>query len=63
MEKIVIRTVHAEPAPLLIFLLNRYFPECEIHIVIDAETLEFEDREDRSQNAFQEEKHGQYSGC
>jgi len=58
LEKIVIRTDQAEPDPLLVSLLNRFFPECGIHIVVNAENFESEGREEPSQKAFEDEKHG-----
>jgi hypothetical protein len=63
LEKIVIRTDQAERASELVSLLNRIFPECEIHFVDNAERPESQDLADWSQNGFKEEEHGQYFCC
>ena len=63
MEKIVIRTDQTERASELISMLNRVFPECEVHVLVDAEGLGSQDLPDGSQNDFKEEEHGQYFHC
>jgi len=44
-------------------MLNRVFPECEVHVLVDAEGLGSQDLPDGSQNDFKEEEHGQYFHC
>ena len=39
MEKIVIRTDQTKRASELISVLNRVFPECEVHVLVDAGEL------------------------
>ena len=39
-------------------MLNRVFPECEVHIVMSEEIFESQDLSDWSQNEFREEEHG-----
>ena len=63
MEKIVIRTDQTKRASELISMLNRVFPECEVHVLVDAEGLGSQDLPDGSQNDFKEEEHGQYFHC
>jgi hypothetical protein len=50
LKKIVIRTDQTAPGTHLLSLLellNRFFPECEVHIVSKAETAEYRDLMDR----------------
>jgi hypothetical protein len=55
LEKIVIRRDPTAPGthllPLL-ELLNRFFPECEVHIVSKAETAEYRDPMDRPRSGL-----------
>jgi hypothetical protein len=55
LEKIVIRTDQSAPGthllPLL-ELLDRFFPECEIHIVGKTESAEYRDQMEQSQSEF-----------
>ena len=61
LQKIVIRTDQRGPAthlqPLL-ELLNRFFPECEIHIVGKTVNAEYRDLTERAQSGFQTQYHG-----
>jgi hypothetical protein len=46
LEKIVILTDQSAPATHLVFLVNRVFPECEVHIVMNEEIFESQDLSD-----------------
>lgn len=63
MEKIVIRTDQSKRASELICMLNRVFPECEVHVLVDAEELGSQELPEGSQSGFKEEEHGQYFHC
>lgn len=60
MENIVIRTDQAERAVELVSLLNSIFPECEVQVVVETETLVTQDLPDGSQNGFKEDECGKY---
>lgn len=63
MQKIVIRTDQTNQTSALVSLLNTVFPECEVHVLVDAEELGSQDLLDGSQNDFKEEAHGQNLDC
>lgn len=44
-------------------MLNRVFPECEVHVLVDAEELGSQELPEGSQSGFKEEEHGQYFHC
>lgn len=63
LQKIVIRTDQTNQTSALISMLNRVFPECEVHVLVDAERLGSQDPLDGSQNDFKEEEHSQNLDC
>jgi hypothetical protein len=63
LQKIVIRTDQTNQTSALIYMLKWVFPECEVHVLVDAEELGPRDPLDGSQNDVEEEAHGQNLDC
>jgi hypothetical protein len=63
LQKIMIRTDQTDQTSALISMLNRVFPECEVHVLVDVEKLDPQDPLDGSQNDFKEEENGQNPDC